>query len=175
MCRAHVFPLAEIDEKQLLQNGVRFGKGLQLVNVLRDVPADLRNGRCYLPRASLEPLGLSPRDLVLAQNETRLRPFYNELLRLSEDHLRAGWEYTLAIPRACMRVRLACAWPILIGVRTLARLKTHHVLDGSQRIKISRREVRQIMVRSIATYPSTRSWNQLYERAAQPESITYAQ
>ena len=29
--------------------GVGFGKALQLTNVLRDVPADLRAGRCYLP------------------------------------------------------------------------------------------------------------------------------
>ncbi len=34
MCRAHVFPGAALDEKTLLANGVRFGKGLQLVNIL---------------------------------------------------------------------------------------------------------------------------------------------
>ena len=30
--------------------GARFGQGLQLINVLRDLPRDLRIGRCYLPR-----------------------------------------------------------------------------------------------------------------------------
>jgi hypothetical protein len=63
--------------------------------------------------------------------------------------------------------------PILIGVRTLARLRAHNVLDGAQRIKISRREVKQIFIRSILTYPSTKSWNQLYQRTAQLET-TYA-
>ena len=33
MCLAHVFPSAELDGGFLLANGVRFGKGLQLVNV----------------------------------------------------------------------------------------------------------------------------------------------
>ena len=29
--------------------GANYGKGLQLVNILRDVPEDLASGRCYLP------------------------------------------------------------------------------------------------------------------------------
>jgi farnesyl-diphosphate farnesyltransferase len=137
------------------------------------LPADLRNGRCYLPQNELRKIELEPRDLVTAKNESRLRPFYNELLAQTDGHLRAGWNYTLTVPRSCVRVRVACAVPILIGVRTLARLRTHNVLDGAQRIKISRREVKQIFIRSILTYPSTKSWNQLYQRTAQLET-TYA-
>src|SRR5437870_4976362 len=38
--------------------GVRFGKALQMTNVLRDVPADLAHGRCYLPARELATLGL---------------------------------------------------------------------------------------------------------------------
>src|SRR6266478_1488246 len=53
LCRAHLFPTAALDEGALIQNGIRFGKGLQLVNVLRDLPADLRQGRCYLPEDRL--------------------------------------------------------------------------------------------------------------------------
>src|SRR5687767_10179922 len=139
MCRAHAFPNAQLDEEKLLADGVRFGKGLQLVNVLRDLPADLRNGRCYVPSGELEKLGLAPADLLDPKNEPRLRPLYNELLAQTEAHLRAGWNYTQALPRGCVRVRLACAWPILIGVRTLGRLRTHNILDGSRRIKITRR------------------------------------
>ncbi len=64
MCRAHVFPSAKVDDRFLLVNGVRFGKGLQLVNILRDLPVDLRNGRCYLPGGRLAAAGLSPADLL---------------------------------------------------------------------------------------------------------------
>jgi farnesyl-diphosphate farnesyltransferase len=126
----------------------------------------LRNGRCYLPQTELRKLQLEPRDLLNPKNESRLRPFYNELLARTDEHLRAGWNYTLTVPRSCLRVRLACAWPILIGVRTLARLRTHNVLDGAQRIKITRREVKQIFIRSILTYPSAKSWSRLYQHAA---------
>ena len=166
MCCTHVFPNAALDEQKFLRDAVRFGKGLQLVNVLRDLPADLRNGRCYLPQAELRKLQLEPRDLLNPINEARLRPLYNELLAKTDEHLRAGWNYTLTVPRSCLRVRLACAWPILIGVRTLARLRTHNVLDGTQRIKITRREVKQIFIRSILTYPSAKSWSRLYQHAA---------
>ena len=167
MCRGHVFPNATLDEKQLFLDAVRFGKGLQLVNVLRDLPADLRHGRCYLPQTELRKLELEPLDLLNPKSESRLRPLYNELLARTDAHLRAGWNYTLTVPRSCLRVRLACAWPILIGVRTLARLRTHNVLDGAQRVKITRREVKQIFIRSILSYPSSKSWNQLYHHAAQ--------
>ena len=36
-------------EEELLVHAVEYGKGLQLVNILRDLPKDLRMGRCYLP------------------------------------------------------------------------------------------------------------------------------
>src|SRR5215471_5326575 len=63
ICRAHLFPAAQLDEKFLLAEGVRFGKGLQLVNILRDLAADLRLGRCYLPQPELSRASLTPRDL----------------------------------------------------------------------------------------------------------------
>src|SRR5665213_673295 len=47
-CRAWLFPTAQLDDDLLLRDGVRFGKGLQMVNILQDIPQDLRNGRCYI-------------------------------------------------------------------------------------------------------------------------------
>ncbi len=64
MCRAHLFPKARLDDSQLIADGVRFGKGLQLVNILRDLPADLNKGRCYLPMDKLEPVKLFPEILL---------------------------------------------------------------------------------------------------------------
>src|SRR3989475_6658063 len=51
--------------------------------------------------------------------------------------------YTLEIPRAEVRMRLACAWPLLIGLGTLALLATsHELLVPDRRIKLSRAAVR---------------------------------
>jgi hypothetical protein len=61
-----------------------------------------------------------------------------------------------------VRVRLACAWPILIGLKTLQRLRTANVLDVQNRIKVTRREVRNLIARSILCYPWPTMWNQLF-------------
>jgi farnesyl-diphosphate farnesyltransferase len=166
VCRAHLFPRAPLDEARLLAQGVRFGKGLQLVNVLRDLPADLRQGRCYLPVERLSPLGLQPADLLDNAAWTKLRPFYHECLDRAREHLAAGWDYTNALPRGNARVRLACAWPVLIGVKTLARLRAANPLDAGQRVKISRAEVRGIIVRSVWSLPWPGAWRGQFERAA---------
>lgn len=172
MCRAHLFPTASVDDAFLLANGIRFGKGLQLVNVLRDLPADLRNGRCYLPRRALRLAGLEPADLLEASNEQRLRPVYSRYLKTAEEHLDAGWEYTNHLPFRSVRVRLACAWPILIGVQTLSRLRQSNVLDPAQRIRIDRTQVRQLLVRSVLWYPWPGQWRRLAERSRHAQRNT---
>ena len=162
ICRAHVFPKAKLDDAKLLADGIRFGQGLQLVNILRDLPADLRKGRCYLPAEGLAALGLLPGDLLSPANEPKLRPFYSEWLDRAEAHLAAGWAYTNALPWRFVRVRLACAWPILIGVKTLARLRAGNVLDPQRSIKVSRAEVRRIILRSVGYYPWPAAWRNLF-------------
>ena len=162
ICRSHLFPQAVLDEQVLLANGVRFGKGLQLVNVLRDLPVDLRQGRCYLPAQTLKPTGLQPADLLETDNEPRLRPAYNRWLDHAAGHLKAGWDYTNALPRKCMRLRLACAGPLLIGGETLALLRTGHVLDPLHRLKVSRSNVRRILFRSVLFYPWQTAWQGLF-------------
>ena len=123
ICRAHLFPRARLDEQQFIADGIRFGKGLQLVNILRDLPADLKKGRCYLPLEKLEPAKLFPEILLSPANEAKFLKLYREYLDQAEAHLRAGWNYTNALPFGQFRVRLACAWPILIGMRTIEKLR----------------------------------------------------
>lgn len=161
LCRAHLFPQTPLDEAKLLADGVRFGKGLQLVNILRDLPRDLRAGRCYIPADKLSAAGLKPEDLLLAVNEPRFRTLYHSHLDLAHAHLDAGWDYTNTLPRRCARVRLACAWPVLIGVRTLRLCREANILDASRRVKISRGELRGIVARSMLLYPSPSAWRNL--------------
>jgi farnesyl-diphosphate farnesyltransferase len=158
ICRLHLFPGAKLDESLLLRNAVRFGKGLQLVNILRDIPRDLGKGRCYLPAQTLAAAGLTPADLLSPNNHDRFRPLYDRWLAQAEGHLAAGWEYSNALPSGQFRVRLACAWPILFGARTLRLLRQGNVLDGTRRIKVSRPAVYSIIVRSILLYPFASAW-----------------
>ena len=165
ICRAHLFPQARLDEKQFIADGIRFGKGLQLVNILRDLPADLKKGRCYLPMEKLEPAGLLPEVLLSPANEAKFRPLFHEYLGRAESHLAAGWAYTNTLPFGQFRVRLACAWPILIGMKTIERLRAANVLELQQGIKVSRKEVRGIMLWSLVRCPFPGPWRNLFPRS----------
>ena len=162
ICHAHLFPGAKLDEKQFITDGIRFGKGLQLVNILRDLPADLKNGRCYLPLQRLDEAKLLPEVLLSPANKQKFLPLFHEYLDKAEAHLAAGWRYTNTLPFGQFRVRLACAWPILIGVRTIEKLRTADVIGLRQRVKVSRGEVRAIIFRSLVRSPFAPAWRQLY-------------
>jgi len=164
ICRAHLFPDAKLDDAQLLKDGVRFGKGLQLVNILRDLPRDLQQGRCYVPAESLSRDGLHPEDLLNKATEPQFRPLYHALLERAEEHLAAGWAYTNTLPSGQWRVRFACALPILIGVRTIELLRAANVLDVNRRVKVSRAEVKDMMLRIILHLPSASLFKELYHR-----------
>jgi farnesyl-diphosphate farnesyltransferase len=153
LCCRHLFGGGSADETRRLPDGIRLGRGLQLVNILRDLPKDLRQGRCYVPLARLRTAGLRAEDLLQAKNEAAFRPVYNSLLDEAEAHLTAGWRYTNELPGNQWRVRLACAWPVLIGVRTIDLLRTQLMLDPARRIKVSRPEVRGILWRSVIRVP----------------------
>jgi farnesyl-diphosphate farnesyltransferase len=132
--------------------GVRFGKALQMTNVLRDAATDLRAGRCYLPARELAPLGLRPADLVDPARTPRARPLVRRLIALTLEHYDVAWRYTLAIPRAEWRMRLACAWPLSIGLSTLALLARHpDPLGVPTPIKVPRASVRAMIARSLVT------------------------
>jgi farnesyl-diphosphate farnesyltransferase len=153
---AHRPRLRHWDAPRLRALGVRFGQALQLTNILRDLPRDLRQGRCYLPRPDLARLGLSPSDLLDPRSIDAVRPLLRELTALALDHYEAGWQYTLAIPAGETRMRLACVWPLSIGLRTLERL-THSRdwLDPAVTLKVPRVTVYALLARTLATVWST--------------------
>jgi farnesyl-diphosphate farnesyltransferase len=146
---AHRPSLEGWDVETMKQWGICFGKGLQMTNILRDLARDLRIGRCYLPLEELTPHGLLPEHLLEPSTTANIRPVLHELLALTLDHYRWGWAYTLAIPRREVRMRLACAWPLLIGIRTLDLVaRADNLLDPRVRVKISRAGVYRILLAS---------------------------
>jgi farnesyl-diphosphate farnesyltransferase len=152
MAMAHLPALRHWDGDAMKRRGIRFGQGLQMTNVLRDMAQDFRIGRCYLPRQDLEALGLTPDDLLHPGTIERLRPLLRELLALTLAHYAEGWAYTLAIPPQEVRMRLACAWPLFIGLGTLERVqRACDPLDPRVIVKIPRRSVYTILLRSAIT------------------------
>jgi farnesyl-diphosphate farnesyltransferase len=167
MVMAHRPRCAAWDQPAMRARGVRFGQGLQLVNVLRDLPRDLRIGRCYLPSADLATLGLVPQDLLSPAALPRVRPLLDALIDDALSHLDQGREYTLAVPRREARLRLASLWPLLIGLGTLARLRrAENLLDPAVVIKVPRGEVRWLLARSLALVWSDRALDAWARRLA---------
>jgi farnesyl-diphosphate farnesyltransferase len=162
LCRRHLFPRARLDETGLVEQGIQFGKGLQLVNILRDIPADLRKGRCYLPASELQRHRLVPSDLLQLEAADKVRPLYEQYLARAAGFLDAAWNYTLMLPYTQVRLRLACAWPVLIGSQTVEQLRTSSFLDPASPVKISRRQVKQILLLSVMAYPLPWVWKRLH-------------
>ncbi|MGQ0811252.1 MAG: phytoene/squalene synthase family protein [Nitrospiraceae bacterium] len=152
MC-AHRRALARWNVADMSRMGVRFGKGLQLTNIVKDVAHDLQRGRCYVPQPLLYEAGLKPSDLLDQNNLPRFRPVLRQLLRVAVEHMDQGWLYTMAIPRYEIRLRLSCMWPILSAGETLRLVLTSpDLLNPTVKVKIPRNKVYQIMALTMGTF-----------------------
>ncbi|MBI5498686.1 MAG: squalene/phytoene synthase family protein [Deltaproteobacteria bacterium] len=162
---AHVPALRPLLAPGMIERGVRLGKALQFVNVLRDAADDLRAGRCYLPREVLARCGLAPEDLRDATTRVRARPALEELRRLALAHIDAAWPYVLAIPWTEPRLRLAAVWPLWIALATLARLRDAPApLDPARRVKIPRAELYLILGESSALVAASALLSRAHDR-----------
>ncbi|HEX2276752.1 MAG: squalene/phytoene synthase family protein [Candidatus Tectomicrobia bacterium] len=163
----HRRALATWDVEVMKGWGVRFGKGLQMTNILRDLAHDLRLGRCYLPLTDLMAHGLTPEQLLEPAAIVRVRPIVQDLLALTREHYRKGWAYTQAIPRREVRMRLACMWPLLIGVRTLDLVaRADNLLDPRVTLKIPRPAVYRLLLSSSMRVLSNRGLRRYAQQRA---------
>jgi farnesyl-diphosphate farnesyltransferase len=121
LCASKIPDYSEKPFEIMLDRGTRFGKGLQLVNILRDRAADAKIGRVYITEKEL-PSGL----------ET------------ARAHLGAAREYVKALRRG--RLRVACALPLLIGQETLDLVEEY---PEARRVKVSRLRVWVLLLRSL--------------------------
>jgi farnesyl-diphosphate farnesyltransferase len=102
---------------------VEYGKGLQLVNILRDRSADRLLGRCYL-------------------NEGDLAGLFDQ----AAESLRSGEVYLAGLSPG--RILMASALPLDLALPTLRLIME---APGIPCVKIPRRRVRLILLRSTAS------------------------
>ncbi|MEN3370669.1 MAG: farnesyl-diphosphate farnesyltransferase [Verrucomicrobiota bacterium] len=151
ICFAHIKNFSDRPEAEMLEFGVRYGKGLQLINILRDLGADLQEGRSYLPAEELHSLGIAPEEIL--RNSARVEPLVRQWREKAERGVEAGIDYACAIRNR--RIRFATALPALIGARTLALLSEAGGEVFARRIKVSRAEVRRIMASTALASPKS--------------------
>ncbi len=126
------------DESLLLARGVRFGKGLQLVNILRDLPADLMDGRCYLPVSD-------------PHNRAMLMENHRRWTGIARDWIGDGFRYADAL--CSRRLRSASVLPAMIARETLQRLETADWETLENRVKVPRSSVYRALIVSLLSRP----------------------
>ena len=152
LCFRHLKNFSQQSAKKMRALGREYGKGLQLINILRDAGSDLANGRCYFPSEELEARGVAPNELISRRAEST--PVIAKWRQKAERGIAAGMDYCCEIRSA--RVRFATALPALIGARTLALLREAGTEALQQKIKVPRSEVRAIMSSTTLSLASPR-------------------
>jgi farnesyl-diphosphate farnesyltransferase len=136
-------PLEE--QSAMRQHGRCLGQALQLINVLRDLGADLELGRCYLPAEELRAAGWDGTSRPTAE---LLKPAFTHWLGVCLDFLEVSRDYTqkLTDPRVIFCTRL----PQILAEETAALLADagiERVLH--EKIKVSRGTVAGAAARAI--------------------------
>ncbi len=161
ICSRHLPKFSQKEEVEMQQLGVLYGQGLQLVNILRDLGADLRAGRCYLPANELSAVGIAPERL--AEMPEGVAPILDGWRQKAEAGMLAGLEYAAAIRD--WRVRVAAVLPALIGIRTLELLSEAGVKSIGERVKVPRGEVSRLVLLTLLSRGSPRCLRRHSERS----------
>lgn len=129
-------------EPDLLERGVAYGKGLQLVNILRDVAEDLSIGRCYLPVA--DPL-----------DTAALLTCHGRWLNTTKSRVKEGERYAATL--LSRRLRAATVLPALIARESLETLERATWEQLQTRIKVRRSFVYRSLFRAFISPPDSMS------------------
>lgn len=137
-----------VSTEQMKEWGARMGKGLQLINILRDIGEDTRDGRCYLP--------CEPEDI---QTEWSL------WLQTCTEHLECGLKYVQHVTHG--KLRYATALPLLLGIQTVAKMRATPWEKIQQGVKISRLDVASILAQAAIACRSAAAMEKLYRKLAE--------
>jgi farnesyl-diphosphate farnesyltransferase len=160
LCFRHLRNFATMSEAKMLELGKHYGMGLQLINVLRDAGTDLHSGRCYFSEEELAAARMTPEQIL--REPERFQPIYRKWIDKAKRGLEAGMQYVLAIRNR--RVRAATALPALIGARTLALLRDAGPTALHRKIKVPRREVRELVMSIITTLASRKQLDAIFKK-----------
>jgi len=144
LCLEHCVPCFHpwAEDREMERHGMRYGQGLQLVNILRDLPSDLRSGRCYLPGDELRAAGVDP--AALPATPALAQPVFDRWLARAETRLEDGLRYLRALRSPRLRAGVFLPWHL--GMQTLALLRTRNPLTAPQRLKVPRSAVRRALL-----------------------------
>jgi farnesyl-diphosphate farnesyltransferase len=121
-------PVEPARSRELLARATRFGAGLQLVNILKDVGEDAERGDVFLPGEPAREHGVDVGRLLNPDGRAGGLALLRSVARLAHQYLATAEEYTLLWPftRAGREVRLFCAGPLALAFGTLQQIELGH-------------------------------------------------
>lgn len=142
-----------------------FGKGLQMVNIIRDMTTDLRRGQSYIPDEILSKYNLTRQSIFETSNNEQAQRMFNELIETAVRHMDKAISYIVTIPIEETRIRLFCLLPVFWAMRTLQKIQENTLqLLHNDKIKISRWIIKSEFVKAIIFTFSNRLTMRHYEK-----------
>ncbi|RPI91884.1 MAG: hypothetical protein EHM40_14535 [Chloroflexi bacterium] len=132
----------------LLPLAREFGLALQTVNVIRGLRKDYERGWVFVPRKFLAQVNLTAHELFQPEYRAQAIQVLDMLADKAERHLHAALTCVKTLPPWQHRIRLACIFPLMFAIRTLAISRRNAQVFESE-AKISRDEVKQIVTNSV--------------------------
>ena len=130
---------------KLLPLSREFGLALQTVNVIRGLRKDYDRGWVYVPKKFLAAVNLTAHELFQPENRAEAIKVLDMLADKAERHLHAALACVKSLPPWQHRIRLACIFPLMFAIRTLAISRRNAQVFESE-AKITREEVKQIVM-----------------------------
>lgn len=166
--REHVPSIGAERYRALRERCRAFGEALQTVNILKDVARDAEHeNSIYVPEDLLRSHGSSHAAILRPEQAAATRAALATLVQMARADLEQAREYLLLIPRRAVLIRLSCVLPLLFAYATLRDLtRTPAALASRVNVKISRAEVKSLMVLGFAGVMSNRALAWLAARAS---------
>ncbi len=164
--REHSTAIGDREFAGLWERCQKFGEALQTVNILKDIAWDAEHENAiYIPARALAEHG-SGHDTILDSNYAEgNKAAVDGFIALAWADLDAAFEYLVRLPRRAVAIRAFCVLPLLYAYATLRELSASRaMLQTGGKVKISRSEVRWLMIGGLALLPSNAGLGWLVQR-----------
>jgi farnesyl-diphosphate farnesyltransferase len=152
----------------LVPNAIRFGQGLQMTNILKDIWDDLERGTCWLPRDVFGAQGYDLTNLGAGHNGDgpAFAAGMHRLVGVAHGSLRQALDYTLTIPRNETGIRRFLIWAVVLALLTLRNIHSNPLFTHAKQVKVTRRSLAATLTVSSAVIRSNMGLTALFRTAA---------
>jgi farnesyl-diphosphate farnesyltransferase len=164
--REHAPSVGAREYAELKERCEKFGEALQTVNILKDIAWDAEHENAiYIPARTLAEHGSGHSTLLSAAHLEGNKAAIASFIELAWSDLDEALEYLYRVPRRALAIRAFCVLPLLYAYATLRDLSASRaILSAGGSVKISRSEVRWLMIAGLAAMWSNTALGWLVKR-----------